>query len=116
LRLLLQLRLLSIYQRLEGFIEKITVAEEVFVNFYNFNPIREKHTSIQVKKIIFKVFIQNIGNRDRSRSRKEIFSAPQHYTKIISSRVPFQVLNLEIPYRSNIYMFIKKSEKRFPKN
>jgi hypothetical protein len=35
-----QLRLLSIYPRHEEIVkEKIKVAEEVFVNLYNFNPI-----------------------------------------------------------------------------
>ncbi len=39
-RLQLQLLLLSIYHRLEGiFNSKTMVAEEVFVNCYNFNPI-----------------------------------------------------------------------------
>jgi hypothetical protein len=37
----LRLRLLSIYQRLKIIEEKkIMVAEEVFVNCYNFNPVR----------------------------------------------------------------------------
>jgi hypothetical protein len=42
-----KLRLLSIYQRLE------MVAEEVFVNCYNFNPIRVTHESVYVKKNTF---------------------------------------------------------------
>jgi hypothetical protein len=31
-------------------IEKIMVAEEIFVNCYNFNPVRVKHASIHIKR------------------------------------------------------------------
>jgi hypothetical protein len=85
------------------------VVDEVFANCYNFNPIREKHASIhekctntQVKKLTFKVFITTIQSRGRCRSwsrnrssylicgsaePEEIFSAPQHWTKIVSITV-----------------------------
>ncbi len=46
----LELELLSII--LKKFIENIMIAEEVFVNCYNFyfNPVRVEHASINVKK------------------------------------------------------------------
>ncbi len=39
------------FQRLEILEKKIMVAKEVFVNFYNFNPIWVQHASIHVKKV-----------------------------------------------------------------
>jgi hypothetical protein len=45
------LRLFSVYQRLEEILwKKIKVAEEVFVNCYNFNPKGVRHASIKKRK------------------------------------------------------------------
>jgi hypothetical protein len=37
------------------------VAEEVFVTFYNFNPIWVKRASIRAKKVILRYFIKLSG-------------------------------------------------------
>ncbi len=43
------------------------VAEEVFVNWYNLNPVGIKPATINVKKyVIFKVFYKTIRSRSRS--------------------------------------------------
>jgi hypothetical protein len=75
------------------------VAEEMFVNCYNFNPIRvktcinlcKKGTSTQVKKgYIFTpagagagAAIRICGSAEPELEPKEIFSAPQHCLKVV---------------------------------
>jgi hypothetical protein len=65
------------------------VAEEVFVNCYNFNPIWVQHaSSTQVQKVIFKESSKIIRSRSRNTdlrlrgskagAERNIFSAPQH--------------------------------------
>ncbi len=57
----MRLRLLSIDQRLKNFIEKIMVAKEVVVNYYNINPIWVQHASIHVKKYWYRTQVKK-GN------------------------------------------------------
>jgi hypothetical protein len=64
--------------------KKIMVAKEVYVNYYNFNPIWIQHASIQVKKVLVlksKMLIVKVSYMIYSETEsepKEIFSAPQY--------------------------------------
>ncbi len=61
------------------------VAKEVFVNYYNFNPIWVQHVSIhvkstgtQVKKGHCQGILKNLFGAEAGTEPIEIFSAPQH--------------------------------------
>jgi hypothetical protein len=72
------------------------VAEEVFVNCHNFNPIRVKHASIQVKIVLtlrskrkFSMYLIKLSGAGAAiricgsvePGPKEIISAPKHCKK-----------------------------------